>query len=130
MGLADITPKGTKKNEKDLLYAGGLKTNLDLIHQNVMEKKAVNLITLSAQFHVSLKLVEEWARVLDRQGLLELYYPVVGGAQLRVKGYKKKPEKVKVPEPANKKKRFLLFQLVVVIIVAIIIVLLRSYNYI
>lgn len=129
MGLADM--KATRKSEKDYLYARKeLKTNLDLIHQNVMEKKAVNLITLSAQFNVSLNRIEEWARVLDRQGLLELYYPVVGAAQLRVKGYKKKPEKLKVPEPNEKKTRFLLFQLVVVTIVAIIIFLLRRYNYI
>ena len=84
-----------------------LNTNIDLVYQEVLEKETIPLISLASKFKVSLNRIEEWARVLDKQGLLELYYPMMGGAKLRVKASKqaKKPEKPGKKDSQKQKKQ-------------------------
>ena len=112
----DLTPKiDLEKQEKPPGYVGNIGTNVDKVYNMVLERKSLSLKELAAIFKVSINKVEDWARILDKQGLLELFYPVVGGPMLRVKG----GAVVEKPKKANKSKRMLLFFIFSIILVAI-----------
>ena len=93
MGLADIGGEVNSGKEKNnvQIRAGekeNIETNLDFIYNAVLEKKHIPLSKIASQFKVSIQKIEEWARVLDKQGLLQLYYPMIGEAELKVRNKK------------------------------------------
>lgn len=90
-----------------------LVTNVDRVYQVVLEKKSVSLNDLAMRFSVSLGKVEEWAKVLDETGLLELHYPVIGKAELRVKA-----EKMKKQIKLDKKTKLIAFAVFLLIAIA------------
>lgn len=113
MGLADrnLDPEVSTEIEKK----GDIKTDLDRIYDLVKDKKRAPLSQIADALNASIRKVEEWARVLDKQGLLELYYPVFGQPELRIMQKKqKKPKKDK-----NKKTRLLLFTVLAILVAAI-----------
>ncbi len=112
----EATPKMEgEKQEKSAGYLGNIGTNLDKVYNAVLEKKSLTLNELAGIFKVSINKVEEWARILDKQGLLELYYPVVGGPMLRVKGC----TVIEKPKKVNRSRKLLLFFVFSIILVAV-----------
>jgi len=89
MGLADRRGKVSKKkvNKESKVEASPeiIGTNIDQIYQVVLEKKSISLSKLAAKFKVTPEKIEDWARVLDNQGLLELHYSMLGKPLLRIK---------------------------------------------
>jgi hypothetical protein len=62
-------------------------TVMDDILALIDGQESVSLTELSAKFNVPYARLEEWGRILDKDGLLELEYPMVGDVMLRKKGY-------------------------------------------
>ena len=59
-------------------------TMIDKIYHHVKAVKSMNLKKLMKMFNLKRSEIEHWANILDEEGLLELYYPPVGEAMLRV----------------------------------------------
>ncbi|MDO8556019.1 MAG: hypothetical protein Q7R96_02485 [Nanoarchaeota archaeon] len=63
-------------------------TDLDKVYRLVEEKKSVKLNDICAQFHITKKQAEEWAAILEKHGLVEMYYPMLGDPEIRWKNLK------------------------------------------
>jgi len=141
MGLLDksenLSKKGEKATREPVKSVENIGTNIDLVYYAVIEKKSLSLKRLASIFKVSYNKIEEWASVLDKQGLLELYYPVVGDPELRIKKSetKKQENKGKGSKTSKKtsknkskliatiaeNKKLIIFTFVVVIILTLVI---------
>jgi hypothetical protein len=90
--LNDKTPEGVKEGERFLPHSelvGGkrrFKTNLDVINHLVDRFGTLELGMLSRFFKTSDEVVESWAKILHDQGILTLYYPLVGDPVLVRRG--------------------------------------------
>jgi len=62
-------------NVKKGLEKENVQTLIDDLILEVRNKKKVSLFRLSRQFKIKLQIIEEWARILDERGVLELVYP-------------------------------------------------------
>lgn len=60
-------------------------TDLDRLYDAVKTRGGVKLGEVSSTFKVSKKQAEDWANILEKYGLIELYYPVIGEPELRWK---------------------------------------------
>ncbi len=60
-------------------------TELDLLHNFVREKGTVRITDTSLKFGVSKDMVEEWAKILEKSGLIEIIYPLAGDLKLKIK---------------------------------------------
>jgi len=56
---------------------------VDQVYQEVVQKKVASLEYLSSKFKVDLHQLEQWAVMLDSEGLLELRFPLNGKPELR-----------------------------------------------
>ncbi len=61
-----------------------LSTVIDKIYHHVKEVKSMKLSQIEKVFNLSREQVEQWASILDEEKLLELFYPAMGDAILRV----------------------------------------------
>ncbi len=60
-------------------------TDLDRVYNIIKEKKAVKISEITSQFNISKKQAEDWASILEKYGLIEIYYPMLGEPELRWK---------------------------------------------
>ncbi len=71
-------------------YVGGedeenIKTSLDVLYDLIMQTGAIKVPEAARRLHVSDKQVEEWSRVLEKHGLIDLHYPTFGKPTLKKK---------------------------------------------
>lgn len=133
MGLlekANIREKGTISVEhtsvkKGTLEKKKLETDLDKINSIVLDAGDIKLKDAAAKLNIPLKKVEEFAKILNKQNLIELYYPAVGGARLR-----KKEAKIKSIKAKNKSINLIIFAATLVIIIIVLIIVLKRLGYI
>lgn len=91
-----------------------VRTDVDLIYGAVLEKQRLTLKNIAETFKISLNKVEEWAKILDKMGLLELHYPVAGEAELRVKN-----SEFKISKPFDKRRRLFIFTAFLLVVVTL-----------
>ncbi len=60
-------------------------TDLDKAYNLIQEKKAVKLSEISTRFRITKKQTEDWAAILEKHGLIDIYYPLLGEPELRCK---------------------------------------------
>jgi len=60
-------------------------TDLDRVYNLIKEKRAVKLSDIASQFNINKKHAEDWAAILEKHGLIEIYYPMLGEPELRWK---------------------------------------------
>ena len=111
MGLLDRATT-RKQSAKETPAGIEYKTNIDKVYFEVQKSKDVSLLALSRKLGISREQVEEYAEILNNQGLLDLYYTGLGSPRLRVKEAKKKL----VLKKGKKAKNLLLFTLALLII--------------
>ena len=93
---AEIQPSSESSAKIESAEVVEYKTILDDIYAQVNKEGEISLAALSKRTNIAQPKLEEWGKVFDKQGMLELAYPFVGGALLRKKGYiSKAPEKKK-----------------------------------
>ena len=60
-------------------------TDLDRLYDTIKKRGAVKLSEVYGGFKINKKQAEEWANILEKYGLIEIYYPVLGEPELRWK---------------------------------------------
>lgn len=70
--------KFLKKEEKETA-AFIHETEFDKLYNLVQEKGTVNILQVMELFKIDQKLAEKWADILKKAGLIEIYYPPMGG---------------------------------------------------
>jgi predicted transcriptional regulator len=83
--------KGEAKAREPVVKEEELDSNYNTVMDDIValieQQESVSLTELSKKFNVPYARLEEWGRILDKNGLLELEYPMVGDVMLRKKGY-------------------------------------------
>jgi len=69
------------------MEAGGgiIETNIDKLISIVENKGSVTIISLAQELGVSPDQIEEWAKILEERGMIEIEYPPIGPPKLRKK---------------------------------------------
>ncbi|HLC72183.1 MAG TPA: hypothetical protein VJH37_01210 [Candidatus Nanoarchaeia archaeon] len=67
------------------IIRGTYETDFDRLYHLISEKKVLTITEVAQGFNVSRKEAEEWGKILNVQGLIELHYPTVGDLELRWK---------------------------------------------
>lgn len=74
-----------RESIKSAIVTDETKTPLDELFELVMNEGAVKISDAARKFSVSEGQLEEWARILESHGLIEIHYPPVGRPELRKK---------------------------------------------
>ena len=93
----------------------------DKIYYLVNDSKVITLKEISNNLGLPYKQIEEYSKLLDKQGLAKLYYPAIGSPRLI--SIEPTKEKVKLK---NKRIRLIIFTILAVIIAAFIVYLLQT----
>jgi hypothetical protein len=118
MGLFERLKK--KQHEKEVpSYV--IETELDKLYNLVSRVGSVSLGEASSQLNIPLKRVEQWAHLMEKEGLLSLEYPAVG--QPRISRAERKEKQQKKIE--HKSRNLLIFAGVVSLAIIILLILLR-----
>jgi hypothetical protein len=88
-------------NTKGINVETDYRTVLDEIYELVEQQGEITLTALSKKLNIPAGRLEEWAKVFDRIGLLELDYPMVGDIIIRKVGYSSKGKKGKQAQKAG-----------------------------
>jgi len=70
-------PKGLR------IELGKYETDIDVLYKLIEQKGRIKLSAVSKYFGIDKKNIEEWATILEKHGLAKVYYPAVGGPELR-----------------------------------------------
>lgn len=73
------------KNIKSAIVSEETKTPIDKLFELVMNKGNVKIADAARNFAVSEEQLEEWAKILEEHGLIEIHYPPIGKPELRKK---------------------------------------------
>ena len=68
-----------------------IETDIDKLMVIIEEKKSVNVKDLSKALNVKVERIENWAKILEEHGLIEIEYPIIGLPRLRKKNGRKNP---------------------------------------
>lgn len=79
--------EGSAREKKGEDTNSDYRTVIDDIVASVDEKESITLTELSKEFSLPYARLEAWGRILDKSGIIELEYPIVGDVMLRKKGY-------------------------------------------
>lgn len=93
-------------------------TRLDSLFALIEEEGSISQKELAEKLNIPIEKVEEWVKVLNTQGLIELHYPIAGSIQARKKGYvKPKDKKEKKEHKQHKPKKKI--NIIIIIIIAV-----------
>lgn len=85
--------KKRKKESANLhVSIGAYETGIDALLREIQSRGQVTLEQVETTFNVSKELAEEWAKILEAKGLIELGYPAFGSLMLRKPSEKKGDE--------------------------------------
>lgn len=78
-----------KKIQKDIIAkASKYETNIDRLYKLIIKSGCVKVSDAAKMFNISKEQAEEWGRVLEGHGMIELDYPAIGELQLCKKNSK------------------------------------------
>lgn len=80
-----LIKKPIKIDKKQVSYQKTYSTAIDRFYEYIIKNKKVPLNKMVKQFKITKKTAEEWSKILQEHGLIDLYYPVFGGPELRCK---------------------------------------------
>ena len=64
---------------------GNVKTQLDQLTDLIMEKGSIKIPDAAKKLKLKEKQVEEWAKMLEEHGMIEIHYPAIGKPVLKKK---------------------------------------------
>ena len=79
-------------------------TDFDRVMFYVQENKRAKSGAITKALLIEKKKVEECAKILEENGLIEIEYPLVGDIALQENGYREKMKKLKSKQKAKQKK--------------------------
>jgi hypothetical protein len=77
-------------------------TLLDEIQRLVDSRGSITLASISKTLDLEKGILESWAKILDKSGILELYYPIMGEPLLRKRGYVEQKDKISSKPKSDK----------------------------
>ena len=121
-----------EKKVEPLSTQRSYETNIDQLHEIVENEGKISLKQLSEKLKLPIKQVEEWAKVLNKQKMMDIHYPLVGSIVLTKKGFVEKTKGKKGKEitkevsekPKKKSKKKLIILILILAVVLIFIFLL------
>jgi hypothetical protein len=66
-----------------------IETDIDKLMSMIEKEKSVSVLDVSKELKVSVEQIENWAKILEEHGLIEIIYPLIGFPRLRKKEWKK-----------------------------------------
>ncbi len=72
-------------SEEKKKYLAIMETDVDKIFNVIRKKGKITFDEIAKMFKVDLNTIEEWAKILEDHGLVEVVYPPVGSPELREK---------------------------------------------
>ena len=104
-------------------------TYLDDIYAQLQETGELNLSTLASKYGIEMYELESFVKILDKEKLIELYYPAIGSPILRKLGYEEEKhsqnkQKADTANPKNlaaKKQKIINLTLFAILVFAVII---------
>lgn len=73
------------KNIKSAIVSEETRTPIDQLFELVMNSGTVKMADAARKFAVSEEQLEEWAKILEEHGMIEIHYPPIGKPELRKK---------------------------------------------
>ncbi|RLE09829.1 hypothetical protein DRJ04_09600 [Candidatus Aerophobetes bacterium] len=70
-----------------------LETEIDEFLKFIQERKSITLMQAMKKFNVKRETIEEWGKILEENGIIEVHYPVVGQPVFKIKGLKERVRK-------------------------------------
>lgn len=67
-----------------------LETNIDKLYALIKERKSIVIDDAAKKFGVTEQLMEEWCRMLEEHGMIELHYPAFGKPEIRIRKSERK----------------------------------------
>ena len=94
------------------------RTTLDKLYETIERKGKISLKELSQELNLPIKQVEEWARILNKEEMIDIQYPLVGNIKLMKKGFAEKTKKQKTKEKSKKrsKKKIIILAILISIV--------------
>jgi pimeloyl-ACP methyl ester carboxylesterase len=91
----DVLKKERKKEEKTqeekpISKTTGYETELDLFYKAIVENEKIKLSEIIKKFRISKEIALRWAKILEKNKLIKIHYPVIGNPILSVYKEKKK----------------------------------------
>lgn len=83
--IEEIKPKERKLKE---IPIDMVETDIDKLMKIIEEKKSVSVGDLSKELNLKVEQIENWAKILEERGLIEIEYPIIGLPKLRKKEWK------------------------------------------
>lgn len=65
-----------------------IKTEIDKLMDSIEKRKSVSIGELSKELNVTVEQIENWAKILEENNLIEIEYPIIGLPKLRKKEWK------------------------------------------
>lgn len=76
-----------KHEERSIVYrkpASGITTEIDDMLQMVSEKRKIKIDRMAKSLKVSEDQIQDWAKILEEQGLVRIHYPAIGKPEIRI----------------------------------------------
>jgi len=104
--ISKLPPKEMKKikHVAKELKKHEIITDFDMVMDYVKKYKKVRVKMTAKNLQIYQKRIEECAKILEENGLIEIDYPIIGDVILKLKGYK--PAKKIKPKIKKSRKRF------------------------
>ncbi|MDI6738227.1 MAG: hypothetical protein QME12_06990 [Nanoarchaeota archaeon] len=81
-GKPDIKPAAREKIVQAVAKAGKYETDIDRLYKTIGKAEVINITQAAAMFRITKEQAEEWGKILESHGLIELNYPALGELQL------------------------------------------------
>ncbi|HDD46316.1 MAG TPA: hypothetical protein ENG42_02485 [Candidatus Aenigmarchaeota archaeon] len=65
-----------------------LETKVDRLYEIVKKRRKIKISEAASIMKVKPERIEEWAKILEDHGIIDIFYPIIGEAELRIKGDK------------------------------------------
>lgn len=103
-------------------------TKLDTIYDKIVKNKKIRISKLARESKCTRQDTENWLKLLQKQGLVEISYPTIGEAYVSVNGENEEDQDKKVKDTKKgKTKKLVYFTIFVIIIVTVAMVILKIY---
>jgi DNA-binding transcriptional ArsR family regulator len=84
----EVAYKLAKEKIDETIPIDMIETDIDKMMNILEANKSISIGELSKQLNVKVELIENWAKILEEHGLIEIDYPIIGLPKLRKKEWK------------------------------------------
>jgi len=115
------TPDKKPKEEhfENIPQPKNYQTNLDKLYDLIEKEGKISLKETSKKLNLPITQVEEWTKVLNKQEMINIHYPLIGSIILTRKGFFEKKKDETIKKKPKKKLKIILIILTVLIFISL-----------